>query len=392
MALLLSAAGAQAQDANRLDESVQVATGKLQGKPRDPHGVLAFMGIPYAAPPVGSLRWHGPQPAKSWDDVRDASRVGNRCWNNVPETGLGGRVGEVPQSEDCLYLNVWTAAESAGERRPVMVWIHGGGFQFGTARDPRTDGTLLSKKGVVVVSLNYRLGVFGFLAHPQLRTDGRLSGNFGIQDQISALKWIQENIATFGGDPRNVTIFGKSSGSQAVSILMASPLAKGLFHKAIGQSGSSLQDIPSLAEMGMRGAAYTAAVGAKGIEALRSMPADRINAAAAWDFRGGAPIVFAPGIDGHLIPEHVAGVFRKGQQNDVPLLAGYNKAEEFPFLAETLPHGTAAEFRAAAQHVFGAARCGNSCRFIRATPMPRRKLPPASCSATSDRKPKPGRG
>ena len=201
-----------------------------------------------------------------------------------------------------------------------------------------------------------RLGVFGFFAHPQLRSEGRLAGNFGILDQIAALKWVQANIANFGGDPNNVTIFGESSGSQAVSILMGSRLAKGLFQRAIGQSGSSLQDIPSVVEIGLRGAAYAGALGAHSVPALRAMSAERINTAAAWDFAGGAPIVFAPGIDGDVILDNIAAVFRIGKQNDVPLLAGYNKHEDFPFRAETLPHRTAAEFRAAAQHVFGATR------------------------------------
>ena len=354
--MMNSTTGANSQGNANLSEIVQIDNGSLRGIPRNPQGVLAFLGIPHSAAPVGELRWQAPQAPRPWEGVRDATRVGNRCWVNVPETGLGGRVGTVPQSEDCLYLNVWTAAQSSSERRPVMVWIHGGGFQFGTGLDPRTDGTRLAEKGVIVVSVNYRLGVFGFFAHPQLRSEGRLSGNFGILDQISALKWVQANIANFGGDPKYVTIFGESSGSQSVSLLMGSPLAKGIFHRAIGQSGSSLQDIPSVAEIGLRGAAYASALGAKTLADLRAMPAERINAAAAWDFTGGAPVIFAPGVDGHVIPENMVEVFRKGNQNDVPLLAGYNKAEEFPFLAETLPHRTAAEFLAAAQHIFGAAK------------------------------------
>ena len=352
-ALLLYVAGAQAQVASGLDAGVTVEYGALRGVARDPGGVLAFKGIPFAAAPVGALRWKAPEPPKSWEGVRDATRVGNRCWYNLPETGLGGAVEDIPQSEDCLYLNVWTAANSPAESRPVMVWIHGGGFQFGTGRDPRTDGALLAQKGVIVVSIHYRMGVFGYFAHPQLRNEGRLSGNFGLQDQIAALKWVQTNIARFGGDPKKVTIFGESAGSQAVSQLMGSPTAKGLFQRAIGQSGSSLQELPSLTEMSMRGAAYAAAVGAKSIEELRQMPAERINTAAAWDFKGGAPIVFFPSIDGHILPAQMDAVFQKGRQNDVPLLAGYNKAEEFPFLAETLPHRTPAEFHAAAQEVFG---------------------------------------
>ena len=352
-ALALLAINSFAQDASRLQEVVQIEHGTLRGTPRDAQGVLTYKGIPFTAPPVGALRWQAPQTVKPWNDVHDATRVGNRCVYNVSETGLGGHVADVPQSEDCLYLNVWTTAVSANDRQPVMVWIHGGGFQFGTGRDLRTDGALLSRKGVIVVSMNYRMGVFGFFGHPQLRHEGRLAGNFGLLDQIAALKWVQANVAKFGGDPRNVTIFGESAGSQAVSLLMSSPLAKGLFHKAIGQSGSSLQDLPTLGELGMRGAAFAGALGAKNLEELRAMPTQKIVAANAWDFSGGAPMVFAPGIDGYLLPEQVADVFRKGRQNDVPLLAGYNKREDFPFQAETMSHRTSAEFRAAALIVFG---------------------------------------
>ena len=226
--------------------------------------------------------------------------LGHRCWVNTPEEGLGGSTKAVPQDEDCLYLNVWTTARSASERRPVMVWIHGGGFQFGTSRDPRTDGALLATKGVVLVSMNYRIGVFGFFADPRLRSEGRLSSNFGIQDQIAALQWVKANITSFGGDPANVTVFGESAGSQSVSILMGSPLAKGLFQKAIGESGSSLQHLPGVGELALRGAAYAGALGAKSIADLRAMPAERLNTAAAWDFHGGAPIIFAPCIDGYV--------------------------------------------------------------------------------------------
>lgn len=356
-ALLLMSAVVHAQAMDGLGETVQIENGALRTAPRDSQGLLVFKGIPFAAAPVGDLRWQAPQAARSWQGTRDATGFGNRCWANVRVPSLAGRSGGVPFSEDCLFLNVWTGAKVSSERQPVMVWIHGGGFQFGTAGDPNTDGSPLAQKGVVLVSVNYRLGVFGFFAHPQLRSEGRLSGNFGILDQMAALKWVQANIASFGGDPKNVTIFGESAGSQAVSLLMGSPMAKGLFHRAIGQSGSSLQQLPSLAEIGIRGAAYAGALGAssvvKSIEELRAMPAERINAGATWDFAGGAPMVFAPGIDGHVFPASMEEIFRKGQQNDVPLLAGYNKREAVPFLVETLPHSTAAEFHAAAQLVFG---------------------------------------
>ncbi len=354
-ALCLSAMG-YAQTTRALTENVQVDKGMLRGAPRDAAGVLNFKGIPYASPPVGDLRWERPQPAAPWQGVRDATVLGHRCWVNTPEEGLGGSTKGTPQDEDCLYLNVWTTAKAAGDRRPVMVWLHGGGFQFGTGRDPRTDGALLSTKGVVLVSINYRIGVFGFFAHPKLRSDGRISGDFGIQDQIAALQWVKANIASFGGDPSNVTIFGESAGSQSVSILMASPLAKGLFAKAIGESGSSLQQLPGAAEMSLRGAAFAGALGANSAADLRAIPAERLNKAAAWDFRGGAPIIFAPCIEGYVLPTQVTSTFRQGQQNDVALIAGYNKREEFAFLPETLPHRNAAEFLAAVQRVFGPAR------------------------------------
>jgi para-nitrobenzyl esterase len=352
LALLLFTEPASAQRPGPVGDVMQTTDGALHGAPRDANGVLSFMGVPFAAAPVGPLRWRNPQPVRPWPGVREAAQVSSHCWANA----LNGGAGAGPQSEDCLYLNVWTAAKSADERRPVMVWIHGGGFQFGSSRDPRTDGELLAQKGVVIVSVNYRLGVFGFFAHPQLRSEGRLDGNFGIHDQIAALKWVRANIAKFGGDAENVTIFGESSGSQGVSILMGSPLAKGLFQKAIGESGSSLQVLPSLMEIGLRGAAYGGALGAKSVENLRAMPAERLNAAAAWDFAGGAPPVFTPGVDGYLIPTQLTELFKRGGQNDVPLLAGYNKREDFPFLANALPHRTAAEFRAAAEHLFGAAK------------------------------------
>ncbi len=354
--LMFTSTVVHAQGPGALVETVQVDSGTLRGTPRDAQGVLAYKGIAYASPPVGDLRWARPQPAKPWEGVRDATVLGHRCWVNTPEEGLGGSTKGIPQDEDCLYLNVWSPAKNIGEHRPVMVWIHGGGFQFGTSRDPRTDGALLAAKGVVLVSINYRIGVFGFFAHPKLREEGRLSGNFGIQDQIAALKWVKANIAKFGGDPTNVTVFGESAGSQSVSILMASPLAKGLFQKAIGESGSSLQQLPGAGELSLRGAAFGGALGASSIADLRAMPAERLNKAIFWDFHGGAPIIFAPCIDGYVLPTQVTSVFRSGQQNDVSLIAGYNKREEFAFLPETLPHRNAEEFRAAAEKVFGASR------------------------------------
>ena len=354
-AVVLLACGVQAQGSGGLNKTVQTANGRLHGVAADAQGVLAFRGIPFAAPPVGELRWRAPEPAKPWQGLREATSYGSRCW----ELGLPERTGADAPNEDCLYLNVWTAANSARERRPVMVWIHGGGFEFGNAHDPQSDGTLFAEKGVVLVSINYRLGVFGFFADPLLRSEGRLSSNFGILDQIAALKWVQANIANFGGDPKNVTIFGVSSGSQSVSILMTSPLTKGLglFQRAIGESGSSLQQLPTVQEMAMRGAGYAGALQAKSIADLRAMPAQTLNRAAPWNFRErGDPPVFAPSVDQVVIPSQLDEVFRKGEQSDVPLLAGFNRREDFPFLPSALPHATAAEFRATALIDFGPER------------------------------------
>jgi para-nitrobenzyl esterase len=220
-----------------LDNHVSVASGSLSGNPADASGIVSFKGIPYAAAPVGNLRWKEPQPAASWSGTRDATSFGAKCW---AAAAFGGPIATANVSEDCLFLNVWSGARTRGARLPVMVWIHGGGFQFGTGSDNALDGTSLAKKGVVVVTLNYRLGVFGHRSRPDLDAEsgGHKSGMYGIQDQIAALRWVKANIASFGGDPANVTVFGESAGAHAIGLLMASPLATGLFQKAIGESGA----------------------------------------------------------------------------------------------------------------------------------------------------------
>ena len=214
--------------------TVHTQSGPVRGSGTD---VMAFKGIPYAAPPTGDRRWRPPAAAERWTDVRDATRFGPRCPGTPPARagalGLGG-----PASEDCLTLNVWTPAKSSGDRLPVMVWIHGGGFNFGSVTWPRVDGTNLARRGVVVVSFNYRLGALGFLAHPALsrESEHQVSGNYGLLDQIAALRWVRANIAAFGGNPENVTLFGSSAGASSQVFLMVSPLARGLFHRAIAQS------------------------------------------------------------------------------------------------------------------------------------------------------------
>ncbi|HYL98213.1 MAG TPA: carboxylesterase family protein, partial [Blastocatellia bacterium] len=219
--------------------SAQVKTdaGMVEGTVSSDSTVRIFRGIRYAAPPVGNLRWKEPQPVTPWKGVKKADSFGPRCMQAPIYSDM---IFRDQTSEDCLFLNVWTPAKSSKERLPVMVWIYGGGFQAGSASEPRQDGENLAKKGVIVVSMNYRLGVFGFLAHPDLTKESshHASGNYALLDQTAALRWVQKNIAAFGGDPKKVTIFGESAGSFSVSAQVASPLAAGLFQRAIGESGA----------------------------------------------------------------------------------------------------------------------------------------------------------
>jgi para-nitrobenzyl esterase len=304
---------------------VKTTGGLVQGKTSADGKVRSFLGIPYAGAPVGEFRWKAPRPAAPWQGVREATAIGPHC---VQAPLFGDIKFSQPASEDCLNLNVY--APATGSRLPVMVWIHGGGFQAGAGPEPRHNGDALAKKGVVVVTFNYRLGVFGFLAHPELtKESGRnASGNYALLDQIAALQWVKENIAAFGGDPGNVTIFGESAGSFAVSALMASPAAAGLFHRAIGESGAYFTagggtlPLEPLAVSEAQGAKFASAMGAASLEALRARPADEVLAAAMkmqpW---------FSPNIDGYVLREDVYKTFAAGKQAHVPLLAGWNADE-----------------------------------------------------------------
>src|SRR5690348_856835 len=239
--VLLSACCVMFATSARAADNLQVKTdkGKVQGKLSTDGQVRTFLGIPFAAPPVGPLRWKAPQPAPKWKGVKDATNFGYRCMQ--PDIFHDMHFRDPGESEDCLTLNVWTPAKDKKAKLPVMVWIYGGGFVAGTTSEPRQDGEHLAHKGVVVVSMNYRLGLFGFFVHPDLAAESpqHASGNYGLMDQTAALEWVKRNIKNFGGDPSNVTLFGESAGSFSVSAQMASPLAQGLFAHAIGESGGA---------------------------------------------------------------------------------------------------------------------------------------------------------
>jgi para-nitrobenzyl esterase len=305
---------------------VKTTGGLVQGATIAGTGIRVFRGIPFAAPPVGELRWQAPRPAVPWEGVRPATEFGARCtqgrmFSDISFTNL---------SEDCLNLNVWTPAKTAADHLPVMVWIHGGGFQAGSGAEPRHDGEAFARKGIVLVTVNYRLGVFGFFSHPELTRESghNASGNYGFLDQVAALRWVQDNIAAFGGNPDNVTIFGESAGSFSVSALMASPLARGLFHRAIGESGafftagSGTLPLTPLATSEERGVAFASSLGADSLATLRAKPAADLLAMASKAQPG-----FMPNLDGYFLPEDVWTVFAAGRQSRVPLLAGWNADE-----------------------------------------------------------------
>jgi para-nitrobenzyl esterase len=307
-------------------DRVTTSKGAVEGATSADSKVRVFKGIPYAAPPVGALRWKAPQPAASWTGVRKATEFGSRCMQGRIYSDMVFR--DAGPNEDCLYLNVWTPAAWSGQPLPVMVWIYGGGFAAGAASEPRQDGENLARKGVVVVSMNYRLGLFGFFVNPQLAQESGhgSSGNYGLLDQVAALQWVHENIAAFGGDPGNVTIFGESAGSFSVSALMASPLAQGLFQRAIGESGaffSTTLNLKPLAMAEQDDSRFVAALGTHSIEELRAMPADQLLAAA---LKLGT-VRFSPDIDGYFLPATAWAIYSSGNESHVPLLAGWNRDE-----------------------------------------------------------------
>ena len=330
-ALALSAAAAPPPAQNTLAVPV-VATidGRLRGRVEG--DVLSFEGVPFAAPPVGPLRWHAPEPVKPWSGVRDARQFGPPC----AQAALGWNDAVAAQSrEDCLYLNVWTPAHQHGGMLPVLVFFHGGAYHGGSARglsaiEPSYDGAKLAQRGVIVVTANYRLGLFGFLAHPELSAESprHASGNYALMDNIAALNWVKANIARFGGDPRNVTIFGQSAGAFSVGFLMTSPLAKGLFAKAIAHSGTVLTHNairPDLKQAEAAGVKFAQGLGAPArdtIAALRLRSAQDLLETMIADPKLHDVEPRDPVVDGYVLPEQPARVFQAGREAPVPLMVG----------------------------------------------------------------------
>jgi len=304
----------------------KVANGELEGTANSATGVASFKGIPFALPPVGDLRWKEPQPVKDWTGVFKADHFGPNAMQKKPFGDMGFRSSGM--SEDCLYLNVWTPAKSAKEKLPVLVYFFGGGFVAGDGSESRYDGESMASKGIVAITINYRLGVFGFMAHPELTAESphHSSGNYGLLDQNAALKWVQANVAAFGGDPSRVTIAGESAGSISVSAQMVSPLSKGLIAGVIGESGGminpTLPAIP-LADGEKHGADFGQKINAPTLAALRAIPAGQLLDETT---KPGAPYPSAT-VDGYFLPKLPVDILAAGEQAHVPLLVGWNSAE-----------------------------------------------------------------
>jgi len=353
LAIALVMPQASAEEISAEAPQVQVDSGALRGKLAQANGVALheFLGIPYAAPPLGALRWKPPQSVAHWRDVRDAQKFGPRCMQLPLFSDMVFRSDGM--SEDCLYLNVWTPASAGAKKRPVLVYFYGGGYQGGDGSEPRYDGASLASTGIVTVTLNYRLGAFGFMALPALAKESprHVTGNYGLLDQNAALRWVKANIARFGGDSAQITIAGESSGSISVNAHMASPLSRGLIARGIGESGALIAPIApqSLADAEQRGKTFMRQVHASDLLALRALPAaELLQATAAKD----AP-TFDADIDGYFLTETPAATFARGTQAKIPLLLGANSQEGF--YTQLLQQGepTPANYRAAMEKLFG---------------------------------------
>ncbi|MET1053715.1 MAG: carboxylesterase family protein [Pedobacter sp.] len=312
----------QAQTGNT---RITISNGILEGT-TESSGIKTYKGIPFAQPPVGDLRWKEPQPVQNWQGIRKADQFGNKGMQKPVFGDMGFRAGS--SSEDCLYLNVWTPAKSSKAHLPVLVYFYGGGLIAGDGSEPRYDGESMANKGIVTLTVNYRLGIFGFFSHPELSKESahHTSGNYGYMDQLAALKWVKQNIEAFGGDPAKVTIAGESAGSISVFAQMASPLSKGLFAGAIGESGAAIY--PTLApipqsEGESKGRAFATKMGASSLADLRKIPASDLLDMAYKNNMGGATTT----VDGYFFPELPVKTFSEGRQAQVPILVGWNSAE-----------------------------------------------------------------
>jgi para-nitrobenzyl esterase len=357
---LLSGAMSQA-NAQETAPVVATTSGRIDGRTLAT-GVQAYLGIPYGAPPVRELRWREPQRPGAWAGVFHADRFGPQC--PQPQRGVltNQYSGAETISEDCLYLNVWT--KPGVKNAPVIVYLHGGAFFIGSSSMPLYGGEAVAEQGAVVVSVNYRLGVLGFLAHPELSAESphKSSGNYGLLDQVAALQWVRDNISQFGGDPAKVTIVGQSAGAMAVSLLQSSPLAKGLFHRAVGMSGGwamgAAPRMPSLSDGEAQGARVQELLKAGGVAQMRNLPADRLQVV-----RPGQGVQVGPIVDGYFLPSSPDEIFRGSEQSDVPLLAGFAQDEALgPFAAVK----DLASYRALARDTFGD-RAGDFLRLYPAS-------------------------
>ena len=336
-------------------DPITIETGKLSGTLLD-SGVKAYLGVPYAAPPVRELRWHEPMPAKPWQGVYNADTKLTHCYIPLRATTLNHYFGEIRSSEDCLYMNIWTPpGAKAGDKLPVVVWIHGGGFQEGSINFDVYGGEPLAKKGVIFMGISYRVNIFGNLAHPELTASSgqKASGNYGLMDQIAGLKWVQRNIAAFGGDPAKVTVMGQSAGAMAVDLLQSSPQARGLYANVVALSGGyhgvASPHLENLAETEAKGVRLQEAMKAKDIAQMRTIPADQITNIAAAN-----KIVFSgPTIENYIVPGNPADIYAAGKQSDVPLLLASVGNDIFSKTAVTDAR-TLADYRQAASTVYGA--------------------------------------
>ena len=348
-ALILCAATATMQLVAQSSPLARTATGRVQGQTLA-SGIARFAGVPFAAPPVGPLRWKPPQPARSWSGIRPAVHFADQCMQGRPFSDMVFR--NSGTSEDCLYLNVWTSSTTPTSRMPVLVYFYGGGFVAGDGSEPRYDGEAMARRGIVVVTLSYRLGIFGFFSHPELAEESakHASGNYGLMDQTAALRWVKANIVSFGGDASKVTIAGESAGSFSVSAQMASPSAAGLFTGAIGESGAFLgATLPakpaSLTEKD--GVTFGTKLGAPTLAQLRDRSAFELLDASN---RSDVP-KFGPGIDGDFMPDSPTAIYAQGKQAHVPLLAGWNSEEGRGLYL--VPDLTSAGLDAALKRTFG---------------------------------------